>query len=104
MPATPTSKTSRRPPGPGRWRLQDAKAQFSELVRRAREKGPQPAALFRRSRHGSEKPSFVGDANYHVDCLRALASAKVVQDIINVIYDGLRPHDSTKCPDDGTAL
>lgn len=41
MPATTTGKTSRRPPGPGRWRLQDAKAQFSELVRRAREKGPQ---------------------------------------------------------------
>ena len=40
MPATPTSKTSRRQPGLGRWRLQDAKAQFSELVRRAREKGP----------------------------------------------------------------
>ena len=32
-----------QPPSPpdGRWRLQDAKAQFSELVRRAREKGPQ---------------------------------------------------------------
>jgi len=41
MPATSTRKTSRRPLGPGRWRLQDAKAQFSELVRRAREKGPQ---------------------------------------------------------------
>lgn len=34
-------KTSKQSPGPGRWRLQDAKAQFSELVRRAREKGPQ---------------------------------------------------------------
>lgn len=42
MPARLTAKESpRRPPGPGRWRLQDAKAQFSELVRRAREKGPQ---------------------------------------------------------------
>ena len=29
------------PLGPGRWRLQDAKAQFSELVRRARQTGPQ---------------------------------------------------------------
>jgi prevent-host-death family protein len=26
---------------PGRWRLQDAKARFSELVRRARSEGPQ---------------------------------------------------------------
>ena len=31
----------RRQPGHGRWRLQDAKAQFSELVRRARQTGPQ---------------------------------------------------------------
>jgi len=37
----PHSKKTRRQPGPGRWRLQDAKAQFSELVRRARQKGPQ---------------------------------------------------------------
>ena len=35
------SKKSRRQPGPSSWRLQDAKAQFSELVRRARQKGPQ---------------------------------------------------------------
>ncbi len=41
MPERTTTKVPRRPPGPGRWRLQDAKAQFSELVRRAREKGPQ---------------------------------------------------------------
>ena len=43
MPAPTTRNTTRRPPGPGpgRWRLQDAKAQFSELVRRAGEKGPQ---------------------------------------------------------------
>lgn len=41
MPASPNGRASRRPLGPGRWRLQDAKAQFSELVRRAREEGPQ---------------------------------------------------------------
>jgi prevent-host-death family protein len=41
MPESPIRKSSRQPLGPGRWRLQDAKAQFSELVRRAREKGPQ---------------------------------------------------------------
>ena len=41
MPATSKRTKARRPLGPGRWRLQDAKAQFSELVRRAREKGPQ---------------------------------------------------------------
>jgi len=41
MPESPIRKSSRQQLGPGRWRLQDAKAQFSELVRRAREKGPQ---------------------------------------------------------------
>ena len=41
MPTRPIRKTSRRPPGAGRWRLQDAKAQFSELVRRARANSPQ---------------------------------------------------------------
>jgi prevent-host-death family protein len=37
----PHSKKTGRQPGSGRWRLQDAKAQFGELVRRARQKGPQ---------------------------------------------------------------
>jgi prevent-host-death family protein len=32
---------SRKPNPPGRWPLQDAKARFSELVRRARSDGPQ---------------------------------------------------------------
>ena len=35
------SNRNATPLGPGRWRLQDAKAQFSELVRRARQTGPQ---------------------------------------------------------------
>ncbi len=34
--------TPPKPPGPpGRWLLQDAKARFSELVRRVRSEGPQ---------------------------------------------------------------
>ena len=40
-PAEPATKKFPRPPGTSRWRLQDAKARFSELVRQAREKGPQ---------------------------------------------------------------
>ena len=41
-PGDPTAKSpaSSSPPG-GRWRLQDAKARFSELVRRVRSDGPQ---------------------------------------------------------------
>ena len=41
MSVTTSSRKSRRPLRPGRWRLQDAKARFSELVRCAKEKGPQ---------------------------------------------------------------
>jgi len=32
-------------PGPGRWALQDAKARFSELVRRVRDEGPQHVTI-----------------------------------------------------------
>ena len=39
------TRTAKRPPkpprAPGRWLLQDAKARFSELVRRVRSEGPQ---------------------------------------------------------------
>jgi prevent-host-death family protein len=39
---TRNAKSSSRPPHhPGRWLLQDAKARFSELVRRVRSEGPQ---------------------------------------------------------------
>jgi prevent-host-death family protein len=39
---TRDAKSSSRPPRhPGRWLLQDAKARFSELVRRVRSEGPQ---------------------------------------------------------------
>ena len=41
MASVSSHKSSRRPLGPGRWRLQDAKARFSELVRRAQKGGPQ---------------------------------------------------------------
>lgn len=37
-------KKDRDPSGP-RWRLQDAKARFSEVVKRAREDGPQRVTL-----------------------------------------------------------
>ena len=41
MTAASSRKSARRQVAAGSWRLQDAKARFSELVRRAREKGPQ---------------------------------------------------------------
>lgn len=45
------SKTRRKPPRAqqgNRWRLQDAKARFSELVRQARQRGPQRITLYGR--------------------------------------------------------
>ena len=59
MPSPSTSKTSRRPPGPGSWRLQDAKAQFSELVRQARETGPQRVTV-----HGKDAVVVVDAAEW----------------------------------------
>jgi prevent-host-death family protein len=59
MPASTTGTKSRRPPGPGRWRLQDAKAQFSELVRRARERGPQRVTV-----HGKDAVVVVDAAEW----------------------------------------
>jgi prevent-host-death family protein len=41
----PTSTTPAAKPPSGRWRLQDAKARFSELVRMAHSDGPQHVTL-----------------------------------------------------------
>jgi prevent-host-death family protein len=47
----PAATSTRRHDGPpGTWRLQDAKARFSELVRRARGEGPQHVTV-----HGREQ-------------------------------------------------
>jgi len=45
------SKTGRKPPRAqqrNRWRLQDAQARFSELVRQAQQRGPQRITLYGR--------------------------------------------------------
>ena len=49
MTRTARAKPSTTPHAPGRWLLQDAKARFSELVRRARGEGPQHVTV-----HGRE--------------------------------------------------
>lgn len=43
-PDMPPSKPQRQTP-PGQWQLQDAKARFSELVRRVRDEGPQHVTI-----------------------------------------------------------
>ena len=50
------STTRRSPAAPVTWRLQDAKARFSELVRRARDEGPQRVTV-----HGRPAVIVVAD-------------------------------------------
>jgi prevent-host-death family protein len=49
-PKAPRSRRGSRDRQPGHWLLQDAKARFSELVRRARGEGPQHVTV-----HGREE-------------------------------------------------
>jgi prevent-host-death family protein len=49
--STPNRSSSRT----GRWRLQDAKARFSEVVREAQQRGPQRVTL-----HGKDAVVIVG--------------------------------------------
>ncbi len=49
------SAATRSGPRAGRWRLQDAKARFSEVVREARRRGPQRVTL-----HGKDAVVIVG--------------------------------------------
>jgi prevent-host-death family protein len=69
MSTTSSRKSSRRALGAGRWRLQDAKARFSELVRLVREKGPQRVTV-----HGKDAVVVVAAEEW--DRLRKPASGR----------------------------
>jgi prevent-host-death family protein len=51
---------ARAKPLPGRWRLQDAKARFSELVRKVRSEGPQHVTV-----HGREAVVVIAAEDFH---------------------------------------
>jgi len=57
-----TTKTRRqtRDRRPGRWLLQDAKARFSELVRRVRTEGPQHVTV-----HGRDEVVVIAAEEFH---------------------------------------
>jgi prevent-host-death family protein len=58
---TRSVKSSSRPPRhPGRWLLQDAKARFSELVRRVRSEGPQHVTV-----HGRDEVVVISAEEFH---------------------------------------
>jgi prevent-host-death family protein len=69
---------------PGRWQLQEAKARFSELVRRAKHEGPQHVTV-----HGREEVVVVG-----ADDFRKLAGDRSGQVLVEVMQQS--PHRSTK--------
>jgi prevent-host-death family protein len=55
----PTSPPRKSPPRLGRWQLQDAKARFSEVVRSARDDGPQIVTV-----HGRDEVVVVAADDY----------------------------------------
>ena len=59
-PETPRSRRAARDRQPGHWPLQDAKAHFSEIVRRARGEGPQHVTV-----HGREAVVVVSAEEFH---------------------------------------
>ena len=78
--AQPKRKTR---PRPGQWQLQEAKARFSEVVRRARQEGPQHVTV-----HGREEVVVVGADDY-----RRLTGDRSGQDLVDAIR--MSPHRST---------
>jgi prevent-host-death family protein len=74
---TPSAGRSRKARGgrPGRWQLQEAKARFSELVRRATQEGPQHVTV-----HGREEVVVVG-----ADDFRRLAGERTGQDLVDAM-------------------
>ena len=57
---SPAQETAPAQPPRGRWRLQDAKARFSELVRLAHSDGPQHVTL-----HGRDAVVVIDSAEFH---------------------------------------
>lgn len=71
----PTSRPRRRDPRTGRWLLQDAKARFSELVRRVKSDGPQHVTV-----HGREEVVVISAEEF-----RRLKGSQSGQALIDVL-------------------
>ena len=82
-----TSQAPRRPRSrgsrPGSWQLQEAKARFSEVVRRAKQEGPQHVTV-----HGREEVVVVG-----ADEFRKLAGDRTGGALVEAMQQS--PHRST---------
>ncbi|MFG6430109.1 type II toxin-antitoxin system Phd/YefM family antitoxin [Roseateles sp. LYH14W] len=66
---------SERPAGPGRWVLQDAKARFSELVRRVHAEGPQHVTV-----HGRDEVVVIT-----LEDFRRLKGERTGRDLIDAV-------------------
>jgi prevent-host-death family protein len=73
--ATAKRRSTRSSTRTGRWRLQDAKARFSEVVREAQQRGPQRVTL-----HGKDAVVIVG-----ADEFDRLQRPLTGRDIINAL-------------------
>lgn len=73
--ASKRAKTTRTRPRSGYWRLQDAKARFSELVRRVRSEGPQHVTV-----HGRDEVVVIA-----AEELRRLKGIQTGQALIDAI-------------------
>ena len=74
MPGRSTKKAVRGN-SPGRWPLQDAKARFSELVRKAREEGPQHITV-----HGRDSVVVLSEEQFVT--LNGARSGKLLVDLL----------------------
>ena len=74
-PSTPKPRPTRSVRPVGAWRLQDAKAQFSEVVRRATRDGPQHVTV-----HGRDAVVVVG-----ADEFRRLKGARSGQSLVDAL-------------------
>src|SRR2546423_14787543 len=80
--------TGRRSRSSNRWRLQDAKAKFSEVVRQARQRGPQRVTL-----HGRDAVVVVRaeefDRMHHPVCGRDIVAALSASPLTDVNFERL---------------
>jgi prevent-host-death family protein len=85
----PGGRRQRRGAGrPGSWRLQDAKARFSELVRRAKTEGPQHVTV-----HGREEVVVVG-----ADEFRRLSGERSGQALVDAMQASPHRHVNLAVP------
>jgi prevent-host-death family protein len=78
------NRHSQKPSPPGTWKLQDAKAHFSEVVRRAQSEGPQRVTV-----HGKEAVVIVGAQDY-AKVAAPPGTVRTAADLIPIMQEGRR--------------